>query len=185
MPSGTNGAGVGQGWTLYSNKCAAKDFPICERILDEVRTNQKRPIDYHKVWKHYADRRADAPFISSTKRQYKPRKICLLGCCIQGPRSALDSELLKLSMNLMKNLARLCKNQRKESKGYSAALKGSCYSNVLPGFDYLALISIRYAMCLCWMHTLMPYSLPQLAFTSVTKCPHSVRLTSHIGLMNS
>ena len=94
-----------------------KDFPIAEPLLARVNAKQGRPTDYQKAWSAYANDRADSLHIKEKDKKFRPRKICLLGCCIHAPRADYAVKLVNMARSLVFNLVRQAQKVQQETKG--------------------------------------------------------------------
>ena len=103
---------------------------MSESVLDRLRSNVRRNMaDYHKDWVGFASSRSDAPRINERDKRYRPRTICMLGCCLTAPQDNIAKKLLDQATSLIRNLARLCQKQKEKIKSnlaLSIAL-GSCF----------------------------------------------------------
>ena len=100
-----------------------EDFPLAESTLNYVRLRNKlRAVQYQAAWRTWANDRSDNPKINERDKKFRPRKICLLGCCLTMPRDTISMQIINTATGFVRNLARLCRGHQKESKGHLAFL---------------------------------------------------------------
>ena len=94
---------------------------MSESLLDHVRlSNNLTMKQYHDAWVPFGSDRSDNPKINEREKRFRPRKICMLGCCLTQPRAAIALDLVSKATSLVKNLARLCRKHQEKAKGHLA-----------------------------------------------------------------
>ena len=94
-------------------------FPIRESIVDTFRQDVDCTLlAAHTAWQTYADRPAEAPHIDSKDKRFKPRRLCLVGCCINEPRDSIPKNMITTALGFTRNIARSTRINRPKTKGY-------------------------------------------------------------------